>query len=61
LIKLKKKKNKKASGKGTQASKICRDFGCVSISTGQLLRDEVHKKTDLGVKIEDDLAKGGAY
>lgn len=46
------------SGKGTQASWISRDFGLKPLSTGQSLRDHVSQKTDLGLKINEDLAKG---
>ncbi len=46
------------AGKGTQANKIVKDFNLHKISTGQLLRDEVRTKTDLGKKIQPIVDKG---
>ncbi|HLC92661.1 MAG TPA: nucleoside monophosphate kinase [archaeon] len=40
------------TGKGTIAKFIELRFGCVHISTGDLLRDEVAKKTQTGAEIE---------
>ncbi len=36
------------AGKGTQASRLARDYGVPKISTGDILRDEVTRGTDLG-------------
>ncbi|MEN8154211.1 MAG: adenylate kinase [Acidobacteriota bacterium] len=46
------------SGKGTQAEKIENEFGYMKISTGDLIRDEVSKKSDIGNKIEDTIKSG---
>ena len=46
------------SGKGTQAEKIERDFSYVKISTGDLIRSEVSKKSVIGEKIKEFNAKG---
>ncbi|MEN6511065.1 MAG: adenylate kinase [Chloroherpetonaceae bacterium] len=37
------------AGKGTQAEKICKKFGTVQISTGDILRKNVKEKTQLGL------------
>ena len=36
------------SGKGTQAVEIQKEHGIPEISTGDILRDHVHRGTDLG-------------
>ena len=46
------------AGKGTQAIFICNKFKLTQISTGDLLRNEIDKKTDLGKKIEQIMNKG---
>jgi len=46
-------------GKGTQGERIERDYGLSQISTGQLLRTERDKKSPLGLRIEEIVAKGG--
>jgi|TARA_B100000315_G_C14550003_1_gene575281 adenylate kinase len=46
------------AGKGTQASFICKEFKLVQISTGDLLRKEIKKNTNLGKKIEQIINKG---
>ena len=40
------------SGKGTQAELICKKFGFFHFSTGNILRNEVKKKTKSGKEIE---------
>ena len=40
------------AGKGTQAAKLVSDFGYEHISTGDLLRQEVAKGTDLGIRVK---------
>jgi adenylate kinase len=40
------------AGKGTQADNIARVFNLHKVSTGDLLRDEIKNKTDLGKKIK---------
>ncbi len=39
------------AGKGTQSSYIVKKFNLFQLSTGDLLREEINKKTDLGNKI----------
>jgi len=46
------------AGKGTQADKIVKFFNLYKISTGDLLRYEVEKKTELGKKIKTMLDSG---
>ena len=46
------------SGKGTQAGKIVSEFGYNHISTGDLLRAEVAKKSDLGNRIKATIDAG---
>jgi adenylate kinase len=46
------------AGKGTQAQQIVDKHNYFQLSTGDLLRDEVKKKTDLGKQIEEKISKG---
>ena len=46
------------SGKGTQADKLVKDLNLYKVSTGDLLRDEINKKTQLGAKIKNIIEKG---
>jgi adenylate kinase len=46
------------SGKGTQASRIARERGLTHLSTGDMLRDAVSRKTPLGLEAERFM-KGG--
>ena len=46
------------AGKGTQADNISKKFNLHKVSTGELLRDEIHKNTDLGVKIKSIVDRG---
>ncbi len=46
------------AGKGTQADNIVRVFNLHKISTGDLLRDEIKKNTDLGKTIKSIVDKG---
>lgn len=46
------------SGKGTQCAKLAREFNLVHLSTGDLLRDQVQQKTEIGL-IASDLMKQG--
>jgi len=46
------------SGKGTQSEKIIEKYKLVHISTGDLLRDEVANKTDLGMKAKEIMDRG---
>lgn len=46
------------SGKGTQSKKIIEKFGLIQISTGDLLRNEVMMKSDLGIKAKELMMTG---
>jgi len=46
------------SGKGTQADLLSKDYKLAHISVGELLREEVSKKTALGKKIKKIMDKG---
>ena len=46
------------AGKGTQAQNIVKKFNLFQISTGDLLRNEIKNKTDIGKEIEDTISKG---
>jgi adenylate kinase len=47
-----------ASGKGTQCEYIVKKFGVVHISTGDALRDQVRKGTELGCLAKTYMDKG---
>jgi len=49
---------KPASGKGTQAEKLCEEYGLTHVSTGNLLRDNVKRQTPLGKKVETLMTTG---
>jgi adenylate kinase len=46
------------AGKGTQAKRIAETFGIPQISTGDLLRDHVARKTELGLKAKAAMDRG---
>ena len=46
------------AGKGTQGDILCKDFNLYKISTGDLLREEIKKKTLLGNKVKKIIEKG---
>ena len=46
------------AGKGTQADIIVKNFKLIKISTGDLLREEMEQKTDLGLKIKSRMDQG---
>ena len=46
------------AGKGTQAQNIVKKFDLFQISTGDLLRNEIKNKTDIGKEIEDIISNG---
>jgi len=46
------------AGKGTQADKIAKKFDLHTVSTGDLLRKEIKKNTELGNKIKSLIDKG---
>ena len=46
------------AGKGTQSDNLVKDFNLYKISTGDLLREEIKKKSKLGIKIKSLLDQG---
>lgn len=46
------------SGKGTQSAKLIDQYGLYHISTGEVLREHIAKKTPLGVTAEKYISKG---
>ena len=46
------------AGKGTQAQQIVKNHNYFQLSTGDLLRNEVKKLTELGKQIEEKISKG---
>jgi len=46
------------SGKGTISELICKNHGCVHISTGDILRQNIIKNTELGRKAKEFIAAG---
>lgn len=46
------------SGKGTQSEQIIADYGLNHISTGELLRDEIEKKSPEGIIAKSHIDKG---
>ena len=47
-----------AAGKGTQSKLLVEKYGYSHISTGDLLREEVAKQTELGIQINDIMKEG---
>ena len=46
------------AGKGTQANFLINKFDLIQISTGEMLRDSVKRKTELGKQVENIMANG---
>ena len=46
------------AGKGTQGEVLAKDFNLFKISTGDLLRDEIKKRSSLGNKIKSTIDQG---
>jgi adenylate kinase len=46
------------AGKGTQGALIAAHFGIPHIATGELLRDHVARRTDLGLAVQAYLDRG---
>ena len=46
------------AGKGTQAKFLVDKLNCFQVSTGDMLRDEIKKDTDIGKKIIKDMNDG---
>ena len=49
---------KPGAGKGTQAQHIVKNYNYFQLSTGDLLRNEIKKKTNLGINIEKIIREG---
>ena len=47
------------AGKGTQAEYICKHFGIISISTGNIIREALKNGTELGLKAKSYMDAGG--
>jgi len=47
------------AGKGTQSINLVKEFNLFQLSTGDLLREEVKKKSSFGNKIQDIMNSGG--
>ena len=47
------------AGKGTQAEYICRHFGIIAVSTGNIIREALRNGTELGVKAKSYMDAGG--
>ena len=48
----------RVGGKGTQSNRIINDFNLKQISTGDLLRNEIKLKTEIGKKVEPIISSG---
>lgn len=46
------------AGKGTQSRYICEKYNLTYISTGEMLREEIANKTEIGKQVEDIINKG---
>ena len=46
------------AGKGTQAKYLVKKLNCFQISTGDLLREEIYKNSDIGKLITNDMKNG---
>ena len=46
------------AGKGTQAKYLVKKINGFQISTGEMLRDEIYKNSEIGKKITHDMNKG---
>ena len=46
------------AGKGTQAQHIVKKYDYFQLSTGDLLRDEIQKNSEIGKKIINDMNHG---
>ncbi|MCQ3805828.1 MAG: adenylate kinase [Acidimicrobiaceae bacterium] len=50
---------RQGSGKGTQSLRICEAYGCVHVSTGDMLRSAVEQGTELGRQASQTMEAGG--
>ena len=47
------------SGKGTQSIILNKRFGFLQLSTGEMIRQNIEEKTDLGLRVQSIVNKGG--
>ena len=47
------------AGKGTQAEYICKHFGIIAVSTGNIIREALKNGTELGLKAKSYMDAGG--
>lgn len=45
-------------GKGTQAQRLKEHYGIDHVSTGEVIRDEIRRRTELGCRMESYIAQG---
>lgn len=50
---------RQGSGKGTQSLRICEVYGCIHVSTGDMLRSAVAQGTELGRQASQIMEAGG--
>ncbi len=46
------------AGKGTQAEKLIKKYGFNHISTGEVIREQIRKGTELGLSVQSYIEKG---
>ena len=46
------------AGKGTQAKHLVKKLNAFQVSTGDILRNEINKNTEIGKKITNDMNDG---
>ena len=46
------------AGKGTQAKRLAKEFNMVYISTGTMIREEIEKKSEIGIRAQNYLDSG---
>lgn len=46
------------AGKGTQAEKLIKKYGFNHISTGEVIREQIRKRTELGLSVQSYIEKG---
>ena len=46
------------AGKGTQSQNIVKKYNLFQVSTGDLLRNEIKNKSEIGKEIEEIISKG---
>ena len=46
------------AGKGTQANMLCKKYNLLHLSTGEILRDEIRKNSELGKSVKEIIDSG---